>query len=110
MELPQGYYDCVRKMADAAELWLATNPGAAKELALHLPPAGVMFLCDLDKAIDLLGRNEAAKEFLRFVESASHGQGTAFQACTIVRALGLRATDWSVGELLARGSLVKEAN
>lgn len=105
MNLPPGYYECVRKMGKAAEFWLSTNKA---ELAFHLPPEGVMFLCDLDKSIDLLTRNDAAKKFLLFIEKASGGQGTAFQACVIVRSLGLPVTDWNLGELVARGVQIKE--
>jgi len=105
MNLPPGYYECVRKMGKAAEFWLSANKS---ELALHLPPDGVMFLADLDKSIELLARNDAAKEFLRFLEQASGGQGTAFQACVIVRSLGLPVTDWNLGELVALGMQIKE--
>lgn len=96
-------------MALAAVAWIESH--GVDGLAFTLPPDdGVMFIAPLtEDSIQMLASNEKTREFLRALDAATGGEATAFQACHIVRAMDLPATDWSEEfwhSLLARGVTV----
>jgi len=107
--LPPGYAICFRRMAIAAARWIEER--GKEGLAFSLPPDdGVMFIAPLsDEAIEMLGANEMAREFLRAMDAAAEHEATAFLACQIIRAMELPVTDWTEEfwhSMLAKGNAV----
>lgn len=101
------YMSAIRKMALGAVAWVETR--GVDGLAFSLPPEGdLMFIAPLSAdAIAMLASNEKSREFLRALDDATSAQGTAYQACQIIRAMELPVEDWSQAywqSLLAEGA------
>ncbi len=91
--MPDGYAECVEKMMKGGIAWIREH--GLSGLEFHLPPEGVMFMCDLPPAIPRLAKTDSGKEFLGALEAAAPGEGTAFQAICVIRILELPETTWS---------------
>jgi hypothetical protein len=106
-QAPPGYVAAIRKMALAAVDWVESR--GVDGLAFSLPPDdGLMFIAPLSvEAIAMLASNEKSREFLKALDAAASEEGTAFQACQIIRAMELPIEDWSEAywhSLLAEGA------
>ena len=108
-QLPAGYVQCVEQMFRSARSWLSVND--YRTLRFRLPPQDVQLVAELTAAASWLSATPAARRFLEFLDHETKLEATAFQACILVRELGLPFEEWPPEEVeaLKQGKVMPQA-